>query len=52
MFKNCIMCESTNNLNTSMNISMDDKKYTILLCDDHAETTTGKDAKESLKDLT
>lgn len=44
----CIVCDSKDNLNTSMNIKHDEKDYKVFLCDEHAETTTPKMAKDSL----
>lgn len=44
--KKCLRCESTQNLNTSMTVVIDTVKYDIVLCDQHAEDTTPKKAKE------
>jgi hypothetical protein len=44
----CIRCGTTNNLNTTMVVTIDDKKYDIILCDAH-EDTTPKQAKELVK---
>ncbi len=46
---NCIICSSEDNLNTSMSFTIDDNEYQIFLCDEHAEDTTPKQAKQSLK---
>lgn len=45
----CICCESTNNLKTSMVVTIDDKQYDVVLCDEHAEDTTLKTVKELVK---
>jgi len=45
---NCIICSSTKDLNTSINITIEDEKYTIHLCDEHGEETTPKAAREAL----
>ena len=44
----CIICDGGDNLNTSMDITFNDKKYTIYLCDEHADDTTPKQAKAAL----
>ena len=44
----CIFCESTNDLNTQFNITLDDsKKIVVKICDKHAEDATVKSAKEA-----
>ena len=45
----CIICDKSDDLNTSMDLSIDDKKHTIHLCDEHADDTTPKQAREALK---
>ena len=44
---NCIICQKSEGLNTSINITVDGVKLAVLLCDEHADTTTPKDAKEA-----
>lgn len=46
-FDNCIVCGSSENLNTSMIINVDNVKVSVNLCDDDAETTTPAIAKSS-----
>lgn len=44
---NCIFCETTDNLNTQMTISLDDGiKVSVDICDEHAEEATVKTARE------
>lgn len=40
MYTKCLMCRSSNNLNTRMTITIDEVSYNICLCDEHAENTT------------
>ena len=47
----CIMCGSSENLNTSMNINIDGKKTNVYVCDEHADDTTPGMAKAKYKDL-
>jgi len=42
----CIICSSDKNLNTQMYITINNKKIIVVLCDEHAEDTTVKVAKE------
>jgi hypothetical protein len=43
---NCVFCSSTNNLNTTFQITLDDGvKVTVKICDEHAEDATVKSAK-------
>lgn len=46
MNRTCVICGTVNNLNTQMTISIDDKKMNVDLCDQHAEDTTVKMARE------
>lgn len=42
----CIVCGSSTELNTVINISIEGKKYDVAICDKHAEDTTAKKAKD------
>ena len=42
----CVVCRSGANLNTQMTITIDNDKIVVALCDEHAEDTTVKVAKE------
>jgi hypothetical protein len=44
----CIICDAESDLNTSMDLTVDGDKYTVYLCDEHAEETTPKQAKDAL----
>lgn len=43
----CIFCGSTENLNTQFTVTVDDKKVTIDICDEHADEATPKSAKSA-----
>ena len=44
----CVICDTAANLNTKMTITLEDKSQVqVFLCDDHAEDTTAKVARES-----
>ena len=45
----CLRCGSTNNLHTRMSVIVDNNNYDITLCDEHAEDTTPKQAKDIVK---
>lgn len=45
--KSCVVCGSLEGLNTSMTIKIDDKSHSVLICDEHAEETTVKTAREA-----
>ena len=54
----CIVCGSPLDLNTILNITMDEVKYDVAICDKHSDDTTPKQVKElvikkinTLKDL-
>lgn len=48
MSKNCVFCNSPDNLNTSFIITLDDgEKIEVLICDEHAEDATVKSAKKA-----
>lgn len=42
----CVMCGSSENLNTSMTINVDNKQITVKICDTDAETATPKVVKD------
>lgn len=42
----CIVCESSVELNTIINVIIDGKKYDVAICDKHAEDTTPKKTKD------
>lgn len=44
----CIICDGDTDLNTSMELTVEEERYTIYLCDEHAEETTPKQAKDAL----
>lgn len=48
--KSCIMCGCTDNLNTQMTITIDNQKIVVEICDEHAEDTTVKIAREKYQD--
>lgn len=48
--KSCIVCGSTDNLNTQMTITIDNQKIVVEICDEHAEDTTVKIAREKYQD--
>lgn len=44
----CVFCDATDNLNTQMNVTIDDgTKVTVFICDTHAEDATVKTAKNA-----
>jgi len=46
----CIICGSSENLNTSMTISVDDKEITVKICDADSDTATPKLVKDHYAD--
>jgi len=44
---NCVYCNSTENLNTSFNIAINDEKVSVAICDDCSEEATIKTAREA-----
>lgn len=48
--KSCIVCGCTDNLNTQMTITIDNQKIVVEICDEHAEDTTVKLAREKYQD--
>lgn len=42
----CIICGTNDNLNTELTITVDDDRVVVRLCDEHAESTTPKMAKD------
>jgi len=48
MSKQCVYCESSENLNTSLSVTLEDgTKVTVDICDEHAEEATIKSAREA-----
>ena len=45
----CVICSSDQDLNTSMNVKIEEDKYSVSLCDKCADVTTPKQARESLQ---
>lgn len=43
----CVFCNATNNLNTTMTITVNDSKVNVYVCDTHAEDATVKTVKEA-----
>lgn len=46
----CIICKTAKNLDTVMTVTVDDKKYEVSLCSEHAEETTPKQVKDKVKE--
>lgn len=42
----CLICNKTDNLNTTMRIKVDKDEYEVDLCDEHADITTPKGARD------
>lgn len=42
----CIMCESPEDLNTTMSVKIENEKYDVAICDEHADNATPKKIKE------
>lgn len=47
--KKCIKCDSASNLNTVLAVKVDGKNVRVVICDEHADDTTPKQAKEIVK---
>jgi hypothetical protein len=43
----CIFCNKSDNLNTQMNITIDDQQIAVSICDEHAEEATVKTVKQA-----
>jgi len=46
----CVVCGTSENLNTSLDLNIDGGRVCVKLCDEHAEDTTPKMAKECYRD--
>jgi len=46
----CIVCKTSKNLDTVMTVTVDDKKYEVSLCAEHAEETTPKQVKDKVRE--
>ena len=48
MPKQCVYCESSENLNTSLQVKLEDgSRVSVDICDEHAEEATIKSAREA-----
>ena len=45
----CLVCGTSENLNTSMHVKIEEGEYDIDLCDKHADTSTPKQVKNQVK---
>ena len=48
--ENCVICGSSENLNTSMTITVDGKKIEVSICDEDADDVTPKRIKQCYAD--
>jgi hypothetical protein len=46
----CICCGSSSNLDTILTVTVDDVKYQVTVCDEHAEDITPKQVKEKVRE--